>query len=377
VRRAEATIRRNQAAYLAEAQQLSLTGSFGWNTSSEELFWSDETFRVFGHDPAKRPSIETMMKRVHPDDTALVQLAMDRAVKEKQNFDIEHRLLMPDGAVKYLHVVAHAATDDPNRAMFIGAIMDITAAKRAQAQLDQAQSELAHVTRVISLGALTASIAHEVNQPLAAIVTNGEACLRWLDHSTPRLDEVRSSVQRMISDGTRAGDVVQRIRAHARKGAPQMAGLNMNNVVNDVVSLVQREATNHHIVVQVELASNMPRVLGDQVQLQQVIMNLMINGIQAMAGVENRPRELIVRSGEDRPGEAFISVQDSGVGIDPENASRLFDPFFTTKPTGMGMGLSICRSIVDAHGGRLWASPIDGGGTMFKFTLPVQAGAAA
>jgi PAS domain S-box-containing protein len=249
-------------------------------------------------------------------------------------------------------------------------IIDITERRKAQDALQQAQVELAHVTRVTTLGELTASIAHEVNQPLAAVVTNGEACLRWLGRDVPQLDEVRLAVERMIGEGRRASEVVWRLRALARKTDPHKTLLDLNDVIDDVVLLVQREVMENRILLRLDLAPALPMVLGDRVQLQQVIINLAINAIQAMAPVADRLRQLIIRARPHGADQVLIAVQDTGTGIEPGTADQLFKTFFTTKPTGMGMGLSICRSIVESHGGRVWVSGNDGRGATFQFTLP-------
>jgi PAS domain S-box-containing protein len=249
-------------------------------------------------------------------------------------------------------------------------VMDITERNRTQEALHQAQAELAHVTRVTTLGELTASIAHEVNQPLAAIVTNGEACLRWLAHEVPQPEEVRGAVDRMIKEGRRASEVIQRIRALSKKAEPQRTQLDLNEAIEDVVVLVQREVADNRVSLRLELDPGLPAVLGDRVQLQQVIINLLINAVQAMASVHDRPRELFVRSRLNGAEQILVAVQDSGTGIEPESMDRLFNAFFTTKAAGMGMGLSICRSIVEAHGGRIWASGNTGPGATFQFTLP-------
>jgi two-component system sensor kinase FixL len=249
---------------------------------------------------------------------------------------------------------------------------DITERNQVQDDLRRTQAELAHVNRVMTLGELTASIAHEVNQPLTGVVTNGSACLRLLDREPPDLVEVRSAVECIIGDGMRASDVVQRLRALSKKSDLHMVQLNMNDVISDVTRLLQREMFDHLVSLQLDLASAPPHVMGDRVQLQQVIINLVMNGMEAMATVTGRSRELVIRSRLQEADQILVEVQDGGIGIGPDNVDRLFNAFFTTKPHGMGMGLSICRSIVQAHGGRIWISPNAGGaGTILRFTLPV------
>ena len=369
-KRAEEALSRSQAALLAEAQKLSATGSIGWSPLSGQLLWSEESFRIFGFDPGAMPPIEEVLKRVHPDDLALVEEMMERLTKEKREFDFEHRLLMPDGSVKHVRIVAHPMIDEPGSLQVVGAVMDVTATKQAEERLQQAQAELAYVTRVTTLGEITASIAHEINQPLAAITTDGQAGLRFLDHSPPNLDEVRGSLKRMVGEGRRAAEIVRHIRALTKKSVPEPIRLDLNAVVRDGASLLQRELTTQRVVFRPEFARGLPPVLGDRVQLQQVVINLVINGVQAMATVIDRPRELVIRSSRDDAGQVVVSVRDSGVGIDPVNADRLFDAFFTTKPNGMGMGLSVCRTIIEAHGGRIWASGDSGRGATFLFSLP-------
>jgi two-component system sensor kinase FixL len=249
---------------------------------------------------------------------------------------------------------------------------DITERHEAQEALRRAQAELAHINRVMTLGELTASIAHEVNQPLAGIVTNGAACLRWLDRTPPELDEARGAVESMISDGMRASDVIQRIRALSKKTDLQKAPLDINRVIDDAIRLVQPELLDQFVSLRLELASALPPVVGDRIQLQQVLINLLMNGMEAMAAVTGRHRELVIRSHPHEGTHVLVQVQDAGIGIDPENANRLFSAFFTTKPNGMGMGLSICRSIIEAHGGRIWASPNAMTGATFQLTLPAR-----
>jgi PAS domain S-box-containing protein len=369
-KRAETLVRRHQEAYLAEAQKLSVTGSFGWNASTGQIFWSEETFRIFGFEPTLVPTVELVLQRIHPEDVPAARAAIERAT-ETAGFDIKHRLLMPDGSVKYLHVVARLMTEDPETSQFFGAVMDITAATLAEQQLQRAQSELAYVTRIVSLGEMTASIAHEINQPLAAIVTNGEASLYWLHNEVPQIDEATAAVKRIIADGKRAGDIVQRVRALVKKTDQQKIPLKLNDVVADVLPLVRREITEHRVDLRLDLAPGLPPVLGDRVLLQQVVNNLLINGIHAMAAVTDRPRDLVIRSLEGESGDVLLVVRDHGDGIAKEIENRLFDPFFTTKAEGMGMGLAICRSIIQSHEGRVWAqTPDDGPGAAFWLSLP-------
>jgi two-component system, LuxR family, sensor kinase FixL len=369
--------RRRSETYLAEAQRLSRTGSFSWKIATEEQYWSEEVFRIYEYDVAMKPTLDLVRQRSHPDDASLLQQAFERASSGEQNIDITHRLLMPDGSVKHVKVLAHPARDVADNVEYVGVLMDITAAKEAQEALQELQASLAHVTRVTTLGELTASIAHEVNQPLAAIVTNGDAGLRWLNREVPQLDEVRSAVERMIDSAKLAGEVIARLRALSRKTTSEKIRLDINEVVNEVRFLIRREISLHQILVRLDLDSPLPFVFGDRVQLQQVILNLLVNGIQAMALVDDRPRELLIRSRVHNSEQVLVEVRDSGIGIDPEHVGRLFNAFFTTKADGMGMGLSICRSIIEAHGGRIWASHNAGPGTTLQFTLPAHRAVAA
>jgi C4-dicarboxylate-specific signal transduction histidine kinase len=254
---------------------------------------------------------------------------------------------------------------------------EIAERQRAEEALQKAQGELAHVTRVMTLGELTSSIAHEVNQPLAAVVTNGQAALRWLALEIPRLDEVRAAVERVVRDGNRASEVIQRIRALAKKNPTLMVSVDINDVIREAILLVQREVSSRGALLRTELASALPAVLGDRIQLQQVVVNLVINGVDAMASITDRPREIVIQSQPHETREVLVAVRDSGIGLDAESADRLFNAFFTTKPSGMGMGLSISRSIITAHGGKLWASPNADHGAAFQFTVPIDGGAAS
>jgi PAS domain S-box-containing protein len=363
---------RRSAAYLAEAQRLSLTGSFGWNISSGELVWSEQSFRIFEYDPATNPSVGWVLDRVHPDDIAVVRETLECAVHDGKDWDLEHRLLMPDGEVKYVHVVARAVRDESDNLEFVGALMDITARKQGEEALRTAQAELAHVTRVTTIGELTASIAHEVNQPLTAIVTNGNACLRWLAAQPPNLEEAREAVERIIKDGHRASEVIARIRALVKKTPPQKEWLDIYEIILEVIALARSEVQRHRVALQTQFSADLPRVHGDRIQLQQVLLNLIMNGIEAMSGVQPEPRELLVQSGNDGSNRVLIAVRDNGIGLDPKHLAHLFDAFYTTKPTGLGMGLAISRSIIEGHGGRIWAEANAPHGAVFQFTLPVE-----
>ena len=530
---------RRSEAYLAEAQRLSHTGSFGWRASSGEIIWSEETFRIFQYDRTMTPSVELVLQRVHPEDAALVKQTMERASQDGKDFDFEHRLLMPDGSVKHVHVVAHALSDESGSVEFVGAVMDVTERKRVEALRDaesrilemiardaplgeileklvrvveaqfagllcsvllldedgrharhgaapslpqpyseaidglsigpkagscgtamyrrepvivtdilqdplweqyrdvaepyglrscwstpilahsgkalgsfamyyretrspspaetralemathlagiaierklareererfrQAQADLAHINRVTTMGELTASLAHEVNQPIAAAVTDANTCLRWLTRDQPDLEEARQAASRIVKDATRAAEVISRTRLLFKKGTPQRALVDVNEVIREMIGLLRSEAMRHSISVRTDLA-DLPQVMGDRVQLQQVLLNLMTNSIDAMKDVDGT-RELIICSQQAEDDRLLVSVIDTGLGLPPEQANQIFDAFFTTKPHGTGMGLRISRSIVEAHGGRLWAAENSSRGASFHLTLPIK-----
>jgi PAS domain S-box-containing protein len=376
-KRAETALRRMRETFLAEAQNLSHTGSFGWNVSSGEIFWSDQCYKILGYDPASKPSIQMVLDRVHPDDIAAVGRAVEHAAEEKQDYDFEHRLLMPDGLVKHLHVVAHLVEDERRGFQFMGAVMDVTERKAAYAALEQSeqqyrqiQAKFAHAARVSTLGELTASIAHEINQPLGAIGASADAGLRWLNRPAPDLDEVRSSLERMNADARRASEIIARIRSMAARRPPERVLVSIDDLISEVSQFLRHEAQSRRVTVSYHSAAAGPKVLADRTQLQQVVVNLVVNALQAIAQASAIDRKIAISTEAVDAAAIRCTVEDSGPGIKPEHLSRLFDSFFTTKEGGMGMGLSICRSIVEAHGGRIGAdNNTIHGGARFWFEL--------
>ncbi|HEV3062659.1 MAG TPA: ATP-binding protein [Vicinamibacterales bacterium] len=523
-------------AHLAEAQKLSRTGSFGWRVSTDEIIWSEETFRIFEYDRTIAPTVERLLQRVHADDVALVKRTIERASLDGQDFEHEYRLVMPDRSIKHVHVVARALSDESGRVEFVGAVMDVTERKQdelllagekrllemiargesrtlildalcrlveeladgslssillldpnagclrhgaapslpaayveaidgiaigpsvgscgtaantrkpvvvadiatdplwgdfrdlalghglracwstpilssegrvlgtfaiyyreprartpyehniiervthlasiaierehAEVALRQAVADLAHVSRVTTMGELTVSLAHEVNQPIAAAITNANTCALWLDGNSPNIEEARAAAMRIVQDGTRASEIISRIRLLFKKGTPERARVDVNELIREMTVLLRSETTRYAVSVRTELAADDPWVMGDRVQMQQVLMNLIMNGIDAMKEAEGA-RELIITSQRTDPDHVRVSVSDTGVGLPPQ-ADQIFKAFFTTKPQGTGMGLSISRSIVESHGGRLWATGNPSRGATFHVALPAN-----
>jgi PAS domain S-box-containing protein len=373
-KQAEAALRRSEAS-LTEAQQISHTGSWRWNFGTGEVSCSAEHLRIFALDPATTPpSYATFMERVHAEDRTSFEQALDLAVRERSRFHHEYRITLPDGTVKHLQSVGQPDITESGDLEFVGTVMDITERRRAEEALRNVQAELARVARLTMMGELVASIAHEINQPLAAVMINGDAGLLWLNHDKPDLDQARDALSRIVRDAHRAGNVIRGLRALATKSEPHPIKLDINGAIQEVLALIRGDLQLHGVVLRTNLSADVRPVFGDRVQLQQVLLNLITNGIDAMRAVTERPKLLTITSEPVEPGGVLVAVADTGTGLDPASADRIFDSFFTTKPDGMGIGLAISRSIIEAHEGRLWAMPNAPRGAAFKFTLPQSAG---
>jgi signal transduction histidine kinase len=369
-KKAEKAFRRSEM-YLAEAQRLSHTGSFGWDLASGEIYWSEETYRIFECAPWIAPTIQLALDRTHPDDRTHLRQILDRALIERSEFTVEHRLVMPDGSVKYVRAVAHPSAGEDSRSfVFVGAVMDITERKRAEEErerLRQLEADLAYINRVSMMGELAASLAHEIKQPIAAVMIHAQACRQWIRREPPELERGRQALAEIINEANRSASIVDRNRSLYSRGTPQREPIDLNEVIREMVVMLRDTASRHGILIRSEFDPGLPTTTADRVQLQQVLMNLMLNGIEAMSEGSG---ELSVASRRTEDGQLLISVSDSGIGVSGENLERIFAAFFTTKPQGTGMGLSISRRIIESHGGRLWASANTGRGATFQFTLP-------
>jgi PAS domain S-box-containing protein len=366
---AEEQVLRSEA-FLAEAQRLTRVGSFSWRVAGGEIKWSEQLYRIFELDPGKDMTLDLIGSRVHPGDLPLWGEMIKRARGAATALECELRIQMPSGSFKYVHLVAHANTGHEGRLEYIGAIQDVTQRQLAEEALVAARSDLAKAARSSSLAVLTASIAHEVNQPLSGILTNAGTCLRMLDSNPANIDGARETARRTIRDANRASDVITRLRALFRNRDAATDWVDLNEAAREVIALSLGELQTNRVTLKDELADGLPRVKGDRIQLQQVILNLLRNASEAMSAVIDRPRDLLIKTELEDGDQVSLMVRDTGAGFDPTIADQLFDSFYTTKTDGMGIGLSVSRSIIEAHQGRLWAARNDGPGATFAFSLP-------
>jgi len=374
---AEEAARRSES-YLAEAQKLTRSGSWAWNVRTQELFWSQEMFCIFGYEPEKtKLTMSIFLERVHADDRPVLERRgkMELTQTEGGVSEGDFRIVLPDGTVKHLHSIAHPIVNESGEVIeVVGTTMDVTERRKAEEErerLRQLEADLAHINRVSMMGELAASLAHEIKQPMTAAITNAGTCLRWLARQPPVIEEARGTASRIVEDVTRAAAIIDRLRSLYRKEAPRERELlDVNEIAREMLVLFRSEAARVSISMRTELGPELPKVRADRVQLQQVFMNLMLNGIEAM---NDTGGELTIESELSEGGQLVISIGDTGVGLPTDKIDQIFSAFFTTKPQGTGMGLSISRTIIESHGGRLWASANDGRGATFHFTLPIAA----
>jgi len=371
-KKAEEKLGRSEA-FLAEAQRLSLTGSFSWRAATGEMTWSEQLYRIYGFDPAQTVTLALVRTRFHPEDIPLMNEMIERVRSRGEDFEYGHRLLMPDRSVKYLQVVGHSSRGGSGQLEYMCTVQDVTQRRLAEEAVAKARTELGNMARVTSLGVLTASIAHEVNQPLFGIMTNADTSLLMLSTDPPDVDGARETARRTIRDANRASDVIKRLRALYSKKDPSPELIDLNEATREVISLSMSDLQRHRVILRLELFDDLPLVTADRVQLQQVILNLLRNASDAMSNVDDRPRELLIRTEREEGDRVRLSVKDVGVGFEPQAADRLFEAFYTTKNEGMGIGLSISHSIIEAHEGRLWATANDGPGATFSFSIPCRA----
>jgi PAS domain S-box-containing protein len=371
-KRAQEALQRSEA-YLAEAQKLTHTGSWAWRVSDRSgVHVSAELYRIYGVNPAEGANWEKRVERVHPDDRDRWRDTIERAIRERSEYDLEIRIIWPNGMVKWIHSVGRpvfSAAGDLEQ--FVGSSTDITELKSAEQErerLRQLEADLAHTNRVSTLGEMAASLAHEIKQPIAAAVTSANSCIEWLAHEPPNLDRARAAAAKIDKYGNRAAEIIDRIRSFYKKSPPQRGLVDVNGIIQEMLTLLKGEATRSLIAMRTDLAAELPEIMADRVQLQQVFMNLVLNGIEAM---QESGGELTVKS-QLQNGQLQFSVSDTGVGLPMEKIDQIFSAFFTTKPQGSGVGLAISRSIVESHGGQLWATANDGQGATFHFTLPTQ-----
>ena len=380
-KRAEDALRESRT-FLLEVQQLSHTGGWRYDVATDIVESSSEIQRFYAIQPGEdisRPAF--WFGRIHPEDRPRVQTEFERCMREKIDYQAGYRIVLPDGSIRYQYATGRPFLDDAgNLVEFMGALMDMTEhweatteLERTSAALRELELTMSRAVHVATVGELAASIAHEVNQPLSGIITNANTCLRMLAAEPPNVEGARETARRTLRDGNRASDVIERLRALFTKREFSLEPMDLNDATREVLALSSSELQKNHVIVQSELADDLPRITGDRLQLQQVILNLLRNGSEAMGGVDDRPRQLLIKTEREDADRVRLTVRDAGVGVDPQNTHKLFDPFYTTKSGGMGIGLSVSRSIVERHHGRLWAEPNDGPGASFSFSIPLGA----
>jgi len=365
---------RRQQAYLAEAQSLTHTGSWACNLVTRQIFHSsDENARLYGFDPSRGAiPFERFYNSIHPEDEPALRAGLESAIRAGADYDVDFRIRRPDGTIRFLRGIGH---HNPSGELgdYVGITMDITERKHSEEErerLRQLEADLSHINRINMMGELAAALAHEIKQPIAASITSASTCLRWLAHDPPNLERARTAATRSEQEGNRAADVINRLRSFYKKGKPPKREMvDVRAIIREMAALLRTEAIRHSVTIRSEIDADTPRIVADRVQLQQVFMNLMLNAIEAMKGTGG---ELAIRARPDAQGQLIVSLSDTGVGLPAENAERMFDAFHTTKPEGTGMGLAITRSIVESHGGRLWATANEGAGATFHFTLPSE-----
>jgi len=363
---------RQSAELMAKVEELSSSGSLCWRPETGSITWSEQLYRIFGIEPGVPVTMDMVAARYHPGDRHVLDEMIEQA-QEGKDLEFEHRLLLPDGLVKYVLLRAHATRDPQGRLNYIGAMQDVTERRQSEEALHRLRAEFAHVSRVNSLGALTASIAHEINQPLTGIMTNASTGLRMLSAEPPNVEGALETMRRTIRDGYRASEVITRLRALFRKGVVMTDTVDLGEAALEVVELLHREIRGKRIVLRQEIAEDLPPVTGDRVQLQQVVLNLLLNAVEAMRKVDSRPRQMLIRIERADGDQVRLAVTDTGIGFEPQSASKLFDAFHTTKEGGMGIGLFVSRCIIESHGGQLWASSNADQGATFTFSIPRRA----